>query len=142
MATASGRISTFELDNAAATLTDISVFVDDVSQSLDHSVAETTGLNTAGKTYVLGIQDGTIALTGPWSDTATTGSDAVIAPLAINHGMNASNASVSFRFRPRGSGGAGYTGETYVAEYSVNVAVDNRVSYSASLQITGGVTRS
>ena len=71
MAFTHGKDSVFKLDNASGSLTDISSYVNNVDFPESADVSETTTLGSAEtKTYIAGLKDATISLSGLWDATA------------------------------------------------------------------------
>ena len=128
-----GKSTVFKVDNAAGTLTDISNTLTDVSFPQSVETAETTSFGSSAKTYIVGLTDSTISVSGNWDAT-------VDAHLAAILGQA---ATVSFEYGPEGSTSTNikYTGEAIVTSYEKSGAIGDVVSYSAELQVTGAVTR-
>ena len=128
-----GKSTVFKVDNAAGTLTDISNTLTDVSFPQTVETAETTSFGSSAKTYIVGLTDSTISVSGNWDAT-------VDAHLAAILGQA---ATVSFEYGPEGSTSTyiKYSGEAIVTSYEKSGAIGDVVSYSAELQVTGAVTR-
>ena len=71
MAFTHGKDSVFKLDNSGGSLTDISTYVNNVDFPETADVSETTTLGADNKTYIAGLKDATISLSGLWDATAT-----------------------------------------------------------------------
>ena len=133
-----GKNAVFKLDNSGGTLTDISNVVNDVTVSRAIETGETTSFGNSSKTYIVGLADATISVSGSFDTTVdshlTTLIDAQIA---------GTNTSASFEAGPQGtaSGNVKYTGEALVTSYEVNPTVGDVVTFSLELQVTGAVTR-
>jgi hypothetical protein len=69
MAFVHGKDSVFKLDNASGSLTDISAFVNNVDFPETADVAETTTLGDSSKSYIVGLKDATISISGLWDST-------------------------------------------------------------------------
>ena len=130
-----GKGSAFKIDNTAGTLTDISSNVNTAELARSIELGETTNFGDNQKSYIVGLQDGTISIGGQW-DESTGGVDATLAG-------GAEPASRTFEYGPEGdsSGDIKYSGECILTNYTVNNVVGDVVSWSADLQITGAVTR-
>jgi predicted secreted protein len=128
-----GKSTVFKVDNAAGTLTDISNTLTDVSFPQSVETAETTSFGSSAKTYIVGLSDSTISVSGNFDAT-------VDAHLAAILGQA---ATVSFEYGPEGStaGQVKYTGEAILTSYEKSGAVGDVVTYSTELQVTGAVTR-
>ena len=135
MAFTHGKDSVFKLDNASGSLTDISSFVTNVDFPESADVSETTTLGSAGnsKTYIAGLKDSSISLSGLWDATAD----------AIFGAVVGQSATLSYEYSPEGttSGKIKYTGEAILTSYSISSPVGDAVGYSADLQVSGAVTR-
>ncbi len=128
-----GKSTDFRLDNSGGTLTDISSYLDNVSFPQPIETAETTVFGQASKTYIVGLKDSSISLSGKWDSTL----DAQIAAVV------GQSATLSFQYGPAGTtvGNIKYTGECFVTSYDVTNAVGDVVTFSVELQVTGAVTR-
>ena len=134
MAFVAARSSSFKLDNAAGTLTDISAYVDSVSGIANTTdMAETTTFGSVSKTFQGTLRNGdTISVSGKWDSTLNTQITALL-------GLATSS---TFDYSPAGttSGLPKVTGECFVSSYEVSSSVADLVTFSLSLQITGAVT--
>ena len=133
MAFTHGKDSVFKLDNASGSLTDISTYVNNVDFPETADVSETTTLGADNKTYIAGLKDATISLSGLWDATA----DAIFGQVV------GQSATLSYEYSPEGtaSGKIKYTGEAILTSYSISSPVGDAVGYSADLQVSGAVTR-
>jgi hypothetical protein len=133
MAFVHGKDSVIKIDNASGTLTDISSYVNNVDFPITADVAETTVMGDDNKTYIVGLKDATLSITGLWDSTI----DGILGQIV------GQSATVSFELSPEGTtaGNVKYTGEAICTEYSQNPPVGDVVSYSSSFQVTGAVTR-
>ena len=133
MAFVHGKSSVFKLDNASGSLTDISAFVNNVDFPDIADVAETSVLGASNKTYIVGLKDATISLSGLFDATAD----------AIFGAVVGQTATLSFEYSPEGtaSGKIKYTGECILTNYAMSSPVGDVVAYSADLQVSGAVTR-
>lgn len=133
MAFVHGKDSVFKLDNSGGSLTDISAYVNNVDFPETADVAETTVLGKDNKTYIVGLKDATISLSGLWDSTAD----------AIFGAVLGQSATLSFEYSPEGtgSGKVKYTGETILTNYAISSPVGDVVAYSADLQVSDAVTR-
>ena len=133
MAFVHGKNSVMKLDNASGSLTDISAYVNNVDFPETADVAETSVLGASNKTYLAGLKDATIGLTGFFDATADAIFGAVIGQ----------SATLSFEYSPEGtaSGKIKYTGECILTNYALSSPVGDAVAYSCDLQVSGAVTR-
>ena len=126
-----GKSTNFSLDDTGGTSRDIS----DVLVSVDFpeivETAETTAFGATSKSYIVGLRDATISVSGIWDATV----DGYI--------IGTEPATRTFIFGPAGStsGYVKYTGECILTNYSVSSPVGDVVTFSLDLQCTGGVTR-
>jgi len=133
MAFVHGKDSVFKLDNNSGSLTDISAYVNNVDFPESADVAETTMLGAEAKSYIAGLTDATISLTGMWDSTA----DAILGVVI------GKDDTLSYEYSPEGtsSGKVKYTGECIMTAYSVSSPVGDAVAYSADFQCTSSITR-
>ena len=126
-----GKSTNFSLDDTGGTSRDIS----DVLVSVDFpeivETGETTAFGATSKSYIVGLRDATISISGLWDATV----DGYI--------IGTEPATRTFIFGPAGSTGGyvKYTGECILTNYSVSSPVADVVTFSLDLQCTGGVTR-
>lgn len=128
-----GKSTVFKVDNSGGTLTDISNTLTDVGFPQTVETAETTSFGSSAKTYIVGLTDSTISVSGNWDATV----DAHLA------GILGQAATVSFEYGPEGSTSTyiKYSGEAILTSYEKSGAIGDVVSYSAEFQVTGAVTR-
>jgi len=134
-----GKNAHFMMDNSAGTLTNISDVLNEVSLPREIETAETTVFGDQDKTYIIGLSDATISLSGMFDATVNTQFQNVITSL-----KSGSITSVTFRYGPSGSGTGAplLTGEALVTSYEISSPVGDLVTFSADLQCTGSVTAS
>lgn len=127
-----GKATVFKVDNSGGTLTDISNVLTDVTFPQTVETAETSAFGSSSKTYVVGLKDATISISGMFDTTV----DAHLG------GILGQSASVSFEYGPQGSTSpnAKYTGEAILTSYEKSGAVGDTVQFSAEFQVTGAVT--
>ena len=133
MAFVHGKNSVFKLDNASGSLTDISAFVNNVDFPETADVSETSVLGASAKTYLVGLTDSSLSISGFFDATADAIFGAVIGQ----------SATLSFEYSPEGtaSGKVKYTGECILTNYALSSPVGDAVAYSCDLQVYGAVTR-
>jgi predicted secreted protein len=136
MAVQHGRVATFSIDDAGGTPRDLSAFVNNASITLDGDTAEVTTLGSTGdaKEFIRGLNNGSLSISGFYDATATTGADTVLSGL-----YNAVAGTFSLSFD---GGTVTYTGEALLTSYNPGADLGGAVSFNASFQITGVVTRS
>ena len=128
-----GKSTVFKVDNSGGTLTDISNSLTDVSFPQSVDTAETSAFGSSAKTYVVGLTDATISISGMFDATVD----------AHLNGILGQAATVSFEYGPEGSTSPNvkYTGECILTSYEKSGAIGDMVSYSAEFQVSGAVTR-
>ena len=133
MAFVHGKSAAFKLDNAAGSLVDYSAYLEDISFPRSVETAETTTFGSSAKSYITGLTDATVSLSGKFDATA----DATLA------GVVGQAASLSFEYGPAGSGSGlvKYSGEAIMTSYEVGATVGDVVTASVELQVTGAITR-
>jgi hypothetical protein len=140
MAFIHGKNTAFKLDNAAGTLVDISTYLTEVGYPESIDVGETTtfGATASAKTYIVGLNDRTISLSGNWDSALDTIISAVIAAQAAGTVLTG-----TYEYGPAGTTATNikYTGETVITSYEVSNPVGDIVTFSCELQCTGSQTR-
>ena len=133
MAFVHGKSAVFKLDDSGGTLRDISAYLEEVSMPRSIETAETTTFGSSAKSYITGLTDATISLTGKFDSTA----DGYLA------GVIGQSATITFEYGPAGStaGLIKYTGECILTSYEVGATVGDAVTASVELQVTGAITR-
>lgn len=133
-----GKNAYFALDGTAASLVNLSDTLNDITMPREIETAETTAFGDNDKTYITGLTDATVSLSGMFDATV----DALIGG-NISNLRSGSVSSLSFEYGPAGSASARpkFTGEALITSYEVSSPVGDVVTYSLELQVTGGVTR-
>lgn len=133
-----GKNAYFALDGTAASLVNLSDTLNDITMPREIETAETTAFGNNDKTYITGLTDATVSLSGMFDATV----DALIGG-NISNLRSGSVSSLSFEYGPAGSASARpkFTGEALITSYEVSSPVGDVVTYSLELQVTGGVTR-
>ena len=128
---AHGKSTDFAIDDTGGTSRNIADTLTDVSFPQTIDTAETTAFGSSNKSYIVGLKDTTISVSGIWDATV----DGYIS--------GTEPASRSFIYGPAGSTGGNvkYTGEAIMTNYSVSNPVGDVVTFSMDLQVTGAVTR-
>lgn len=134
MAFKHGKSAVFKVDNAGGTLTDISVYLNEITHPRSIETGETTSFGNSAKTYLVGLTDSTVSIKGTWDSVVDTHLAAVIGQ----------EASLTYEYGPTGStvGSIKYTGECYLTSFETTSPVADVVTFSAEFQVTGTVTRS
>lgn len=133
MAFTSGKSAQFQLDNNAGALQDLSTYTTSVSVPFAVDSHDTSAFGGTAHTFVPGLKNATISVEGVL-DVGGVISTHFTAALA--------NASLSFQIGPVGTtaGYPKYTGECIITSFDIGTPVDDKVTWSASLQVTGAVT--
>lgn len=128
---AHGKSTDFALDDTGGSSRNISDTLTDVSFPQTIDTAETTAFGSSNKSYIVGLKDTTISVSGIWDATV----DGYIS--------GTEPATRSFIYGPAGSTGGNvkYTGECIMTNYAVSNPVGDVVTFSIDLQVTGAVTR-
>ena len=126
-----GKSTDFELDDTGGTSRSLSNVLTSVDFPETIDTAESTAFGSTSKSYLVGLRDSTISVSGLWDATV----DGYI--------IGTEPASRTFIFGPAGSTGGNvkYTGEAILTNYSVSAPVSDTVTFSLDLQVTGNVTR-
>ena len=126
-----GKATDFELDDTGGTSRSLSTVLTSVDFPETIDTAETTAFGATSKSYIVGLRDATISVSGLWDATV----DGYI--------IGTEPATRSFIFGPAGSTSSNvkYTGECILTSYSVSNPVGDVVTFSLDLQVTGNVTR-
>jgi predicted secreted protein len=132
-----GKNAHFALDGTAASLVVISDTLNEITMPRAVETAETTAFGNADKTYITGLGDATISLSGMFDATVDAQINGDIANL-----KSGSVASLSFEYGPSGSAASSpkFTGEALITSYEIGSPVGDVVTYSLELQVTGAVT--
>jgi predicted secreted protein len=138
MAFRHGKNTVFKLDNSSGSLVDLSSYLDEVSMPRSIETGETTVFGLNSKTYITGLGDATVSLSGKWDSTLDAHFAGIISAL-----QSGTIASVSFEYGKEGStsGRVKYSGEALVTSYEISSPVADVVTFSAELQVTGDITR-
>ena len=128
---AHGKSTDFAIDDTGGSSRNISNTLTDVSFPQTIDTAETTAFGSSNKSYIVGLKDTTISVSGIWDATVD------------GYLSGTEPASRSFIFGPAGSTGGNvkYTGECILTNYSQSNPVGDVVSFTADFQVTGSVTR-
>ena len=134
-----GKNAFFALDGTAASLVNISDTLNEISMPREIETAETTAYGNSDKTYITGLGDSTVSLSGMFDATLNTMVAGNIANL-----KSGSVSSLTFEYGPAGSASPQpkFTGEALVTSYEVSSPVGDVVTFSLELQVTGAVTGS
>lgn len=136
MAFVAGHNTVISYDNAAGTPTDISGYVDSIGGvDLTRATLDVTAFGDGSMASILGLRGGaSVTVSGSWDAALNT---IMVAVDALNTG-----AAQTLKVSPAGSGsGTPYIQvETLLENYQITSAVADKVTWSASLKMTGDVT--
>ena len=126
-----GKSTDFAIDDTGGSSRNISDTLSDVSFPQTIDTAETTAFGSSNKSYIVGLKDTTISVTGIWDATVD------------GYLSGTEPASRTFIYGPAGStsGNVKYTGEAIMTNYSQSNPVGDVVTFTADFQVTGAVTR-
>lgn len=135
MAFTHGSKATFHVDDATATLRDISLYLTSAGLSRLADMAETSALGTTAKTYIPGMTDGTVPLEGAFDPVV----DGYLA------GVIGFETPLAFEFYPAGEPvGATkpkYSGVCHLTSYDIDTDTGDAARISGELQVTGAISR-
>jgi hypothetical protein len=122
--------------DAASSLKDISVYVNNTDYNPEQDSHDDTTYGATGHTYRGGLTNGTITISGMWDKTASTGSDTVLA------GLLAIKTPWPWEFGPEGktAGKVKKSGNGILTNYRVSAPVADLVSFTATIQISGAIS--
>jgi len=141
VATVAGRVGYFTLNSA-----NISAYLDDVSMQRIKDLIDVSTFRQGSdnpptsardsKSFAEGLRDATLTLSGNYDATLANLSD------VLNTAYVASGG-VPFEFGPNGSAqnNEKFSGTVHVKDYSLKQGVGTIVKFSASLQVSGALTR-
>jgi len=126
-----GKNAQFELAG-----TNLSTTLNEISLPREIETAETTAFGDQDKTYIVGLSDATVSLSGMFDATTNTAINSIITNL-----KSGSIASASFTYGPSGSAASSpkFTGNALVTSYEISSPVGDVITYSLELQCTGAV---
>jgi len=114
---------------------DFSAFFNDVSATSTVETSETSAFGSSAKTYIVGLQDGTVSLSGMFDGTAVTGTD-VFFSAALS---SATKLNVIVAPSGHSNGANAIVLEADDTSYEVSGAVADVVQTSAEFQSSDGV---
>jgi hypothetical protein len=132
---------------AVAYTYDISAYSKEVTFPRKMDTAETSTFGSTQKTYVQGLSDATISISGSWDSTAgmtdtaagnSTNFDALLAA------MIGATTAPAFNYAPTGNAASGkiaYYGTVVMTSYQISGSIGDLVGFSAEFQIASGPTR-
>lgn len=134
-----GKNGVFSLeDSGATTLRALTTDLTNVRFGRSNDVHDVTALGTAAHAFMAGLTNGTIALDGFFTTTASTGTATVLDSL-----LGLIGTSAGWEYGPDGSttGKVKYSGEAILESLDYTQPVADVVTFAATLRITGSVTK-
>jgi hypothetical protein len=129
-----GKSAVFKIGSSGTpgTATAISDAVREITFPRSIETGETTSFGSSAKTYLVGLSDATISISGVFDATY----DAQLAGLTGIDG-------VAFEYGPSGStvGMIKYTGSCVMTSYELSSPVGDVVTFTAQFQVSGAITR-
>lgn len=116
----------------------LTTFMNDVSFNRTADTAETSTFGVTSKTYIPGLKDGTLSVSGLYDKTTTTG------PVFILEAIYLANAAVTCVWNPAGTttGNYAYTFSAILTSLDISSGIGDAVQVSAEFQATGTITPS
>jgi hypothetical protein len=114
----------------------LSAFFNEASASQDVETAETTTFGSSAKTYIVGLKDGTMSISGMFDGDAGSIDEKIESALGVD-------APGFTTIAPEGLsiGGTSYSCQSRKTSYEVSSPVGDVVSTSLSIQADGGIDR-
>ena len=133
MANVHGKDAHFSFDDTSDSLSNISTKMDTSSLAQAIESADTSTYQDESRTFIAGLATANIPIGGPW-DAALDAYFGTTAQQKVLRG---------WQFGPAGSdsGAIKYTGEALITGYTNDPPVGDRVSWSATLLVSGDITR-
>ncbi|MFA5401767.1 MAG: hypothetical protein WC359_15050 [Dehalococcoidia bacterium] len=131
MAGSHGRFAQFSLEDGTTTARMLRDWLTNISMPRAVDTAETTVFSTTDKTYVIGARGATIGLSGIWDSTI----DGYLGPIV--------GKEKDFIYFPNTTEASAvkYYGSAIVTAYDIPLSVTAAVTWTATLQVTGAITR-
>lgn len=128
-----GKSAVFKIDDSGGTLRDISDACDSISFPQVIEPSETTAFGKSFKTYIVGLRDTTISISGKFDATYDGYISGVLGQATL----------LDYEYGPAGSTGGfiKYSGTCLVTSYSLQSTVADVVTFSLELQSSDTVTR-
>lgn len=132
MAFRAGTTTALYVSNAAGALQNLSPYADTSNVNQSSEQLNVSAFGTAAKAFLNGQTDGTFSIGGPLDATLHT----------TIGGLFSAGSAASWIYGPGGSvaGQVRMAGSVNVASYNISSDASGRVTYAASLQITGAVS--
>jgi hypothetical protein len=116
---------------------DLSSYFNDASMSQDVETAETTAFGDDAKTYITGLKDGTMSMSGMFDGQT----DAIDAVLTGTLGATAADVATVVPAGLSSTGVATFSAEVRETSYEISSPVGDVVAANLEVQATGGIDR-
>jgi hypothetical protein len=117
--------------------TDLSAYFNEASISQDVETAETTAFGSTAKTYIAGLKDGTMSMSGMFDGST----DAIDAVLTATLGATAADVATVVPAGLSTAGVSTFSSEVRETSYEISSPVSDVVAANLEVQATGGVDR-
>ncbi len=115
----------------------LSTFCDTADIDIKVDTADTTTFTAAWRTAIAGLAGATLTLSGSWDPTVTTGPQSVLlAQIALNQAGTVT-AVILYPAGNNAGQGTSHTFNALLSNYKESSKVSDKVSFSASLLVTG-----
>ena len=133
MAFVHGKSAFFSLEDSVPTVRNLSSFIEDIGFPRSIETAETTTFGSSAKTYITGLTDATISISGKFDSVSDGYLTSVLGQ----------TATIAWVYGPAGStaGLVKYNGSAIMTSYEVSATVGDVVTANFELQVTGAITR-
>ena len=138
MAFIDGTGSRFRIADTGGTLRDLSAYITEVrGLPGGRALNDVTALGDSGARFKPAGEQVAFTLRGIFDDTPVVGADAVMGALRYH------NSATRFEYAPSGfaNGKARYKGECWIKSYELLSRAGEPVSWQATLQVEGAVSR-
>jgi hypothetical protein len=132
MAATHGKNSYFAVDDSGNTLRDLSTYLKSGSGDQTTETVDVSVWGDDSKKYIQGLNDGQFQLEGVWDSTVD----------GYLHGIKGAGEK-DFEYGPIGDTGSNvkYSGKVLLTSYNISNDIGSEVRFSATLQVSGDVTR-
>jgi hypothetical protein len=131
MAFTHGKAATFWVDDSGDVLRNLTTYLNSVNLTRNADLAETSALGSTYKSFVGGLIDGKLPISGLWDPTV----DGYLTGIL--------QLSKDFEYFPAGlgTGNIKEAGKAILTSYEISTGLDGAATFSGEFQIDGAVTR-
>ena len=131
MAFTHGKNATFWITDAGSTLRNITAYLNTAGLTRNADLAETSTLGSTYKSFVGGLIDGKIPISGLWDPTV----DGYLTGIL--------QSSKAFEYFPAGlgTGNIKESGNCILTSYEISTGLDGAATFSGEFQVDGAITR-